>query len=169
MAGMTCGAGGTAYKCGVGTCTPATCEGLNVTCGTPPDGCGGTLASCGTCRAPDICGGGFPAVAYQCGCPPNFTQCPSPANCGTETNSCGTTFTCGSACTAAETCGGISSQGDTPNVCCKAATAAALCVATGGQTACGLVSDGCGGDVNCGTCTPPKTCSGGNGKAGVCQ
>ena len=39
---------------GSGTCTPTTCAALGATCGTPSDGCGGTL-SCGTCGTGSTC------------------------------------------------------------------------------------------------------------------
>lgn len=38
-------------------CIPTTCAALGDNCGTVSDGCGGTL-SCGTCTAPETCGGG---------------------------------------------------------------------------------------------------------------
>jgi hypothetical protein len=34
---------------------------------------------------------------------------------------------------------------------------------------CGIVSDGCGGSINCGTCAAPSTCSGANGGPGTCS
>ncbi|QRK08194.1 hypothetical protein JQX13_51075 [Archangium violaceum] len=37
-------------------CQPLTCEQLEANCGEPSNGCGGTL-SCGTCTAPEVCGG----------------------------------------------------------------------------------------------------------------
>src|SRR5438445_1771779 len=46
------------------TCTPTTCAAQGKNCGTILDGCGGTLA-CGTCAAPQICGGG--GIANVCG------------------------------------------------------------------------------------------------------
>ena len=46
------------------TCTPTTCAAQGKNCGTILDGCGGTL-TCGTCTAPQICGGG--GVANVCG------------------------------------------------------------------------------------------------------
>jgi hypothetical protein len=67
-----CGTGlngnpGTANKC-PGTCTPtvtmADCQAAGKNCDSIPDGCGG-LFSCGTCTAPDTCGGG--GIAFQCG------------------------------------------------------------------------------------------------------
>ena len=46
------------------TCVPTTCAAGGMTCGSAPDGCGGTL-QCGTCAAPQTCGGG--GVANVCG------------------------------------------------------------------------------------------------------
>jgi antitoxin (DNA-binding transcriptional repressor) of toxin-antitoxin stability system len=45
-------------------CTPQTCAQLGKTCGSVPNGCGGTL-SCGTCGAGTTCGGG--GTANVCG------------------------------------------------------------------------------------------------------
>jgi hypothetical protein len=67
-----CGTGlngnpGVANKC-PGTCavtkTLADCQAAGKNCDSIPDGCGG-LFSCGTCTAPDTCGGG--GIAFQCG------------------------------------------------------------------------------------------------------
>jgi len=51
---------------GAAQCVPATCAEQGASCGTIDDGCGATLA-CGTCTAPETCGGG--RVANECGCP----------------------------------------------------------------------------------------------------
>jgi hypothetical protein len=67
-----CGGGGYS-KCGgsmVGPdgsvpnpCVPKTCAQLGFNCGPAGDGCGGLLPNCGTCMAPNICGGaGMPGV-----------------------------------------------------------------------------------------------------------
>lgn len=45
-------------------CVPTTCVAEGATCGTIPDGCGGTL-SCGTCTLPLTCGGAN--IPNQCG------------------------------------------------------------------------------------------------------
>jgi len=45
-----------------GVCTPKTCASLGANCGTPSDGCGGTL-SCGTCAGGQTC-----TPSYTCGC-----------------------------------------------------------------------------------------------------
>src|SRR5262249_26865326 len=48
---------------GVAACTPTTCAAQGKNCGTIADGCGGTL-TCGTCTAPQTCGGS--GVANVC-------------------------------------------------------------------------------------------------------
>ena len=61
----TCGGGGQPNQCGAPPpCVPKTCAQLNKNCGAVGDGCGGLIAGgCGTCTAPDICGGaGIPSV-----------------------------------------------------------------------------------------------------------
>src|SRR5690348_15917491 len=45
-------------------CQKKTCAQLGVNCGPQGDGCGGSI-DCGTCKAPETCGGG--GVASQCG------------------------------------------------------------------------------------------------------
>src|SRR5205823_8468457 len=45
------------------SCTPTTCAAQGKNCGTISNGCGGTL-TCGSCTAPQTCGGG---VANVCG------------------------------------------------------------------------------------------------------
>lgn len=50
----TCGGGGVPLQCG---CTKTSCTALGAACGTPSDGCGGTL-SCGTCDSGLFCVGG---------------------------------------------------------------------------------------------------------------
>ena len=45
-------------------CQPATCAAQGLSCGTIPDGCGGTV-DCGTCSAVQTCGGG--GTANVCG------------------------------------------------------------------------------------------------------
>ena len=103
----------------------------------------------------------------SCVTPPTCTPltCAAfPGKCGVQGDGCGgVTADCGT-CTAPATCGG----GGTPSVCgypdggtCNPTT----CTKLGFN--CGQVGDGCGGTLNCGTCTSPDTCGGG-GKPNVC-
>ena len=68
VAPQQCGAGGTPGQCALpdgGSCVPKTCMQLGISCGPAGDGCGGLIASCGTCGGSQTCGGG--GVAGQCG------------------------------------------------------------------------------------------------------
>ncbi len=62
-----------------GVCCTPDCTGKE--CGD--DGCGG---SCGTCTAPQTCGGG--GTVNVCGCTPR-TTCPAGDNCGSVPDGCG--------------------------------------------------------------------------------
>jgi hypothetical protein len=120
-------------------CVPTTCAKAGKNCGQIADGCGGIL-NCGTCTAPQSCGGG--GTANICGCTP-ATTCPAGQNCGTITDGCGGTLDCGS-CDA--------------NQCLTCASN--VCVSTcGGATP---VCNGSGGCVcNATSCPSDQTCQGG--------
>jgi len=143
---------------GIPTCTPKTCTDLSATCGYRADGCGGLL-DCGTCSAPDTCGGG--GVANQCGHSCTQTTCGAQgANCGIIADGCGGVLTCGG-CTSPAVCGG----GGTPNVCGVPSCTPRSCASL--NASCGPVSDGCGSTIDCGTCSSGETCGGG-GTPNVC-
>ena len=189
-ASETCGGGGKPNVCGakntlpdgavvdggLNVCTPiaqtTACAGHN--CGLEGDGCGNTY-DCGTCTAPQTCGGG--GTSSMCGgnsgCVPK-TACTAGMNCGVIADGCGGTVTCGldgGTCPANELCGG----GGQPNVCgaknilpdggiidgglsvCVPIPQATACSGIG----CGQTGDGCGNVYTCGTCTTPQTCGGG--------
>ncbi|GAB4297851.1 MAG: hypothetical protein Kow0090_13170 [Myxococcota bacterium] len=85
------------------------------------------------------------------------SHCQSFARCDTQTNTCKCVYTqCGSACC-------DSGYVCYPNVCCKPKTCADV------GSACGTLSDGCGGTIDCscspgnvcyqGACCKPKTCA----------
>jgi hypothetical protein len=143
------------------TCAGATtCAKQGVECGKIGDGCGGEL-QCGSCTAPDICGGG--GVAGKCGsivCKPK-TCTDLGANCGMVGDGCGGTVDCGT-CTGGKTCGGggVASQCGSGSSCTPRSCAAQA-------VNCGPVGDGCGAILDCGTCTGTNTCGGG-GVANVC-
>lgn len=121
-------------------CVPVTCSQAGAECGTIDDGCGGTL-SCGSCTAPQTCGGGgTPNVCGQTACVPKTCEALG-ANCGWANDGCGTQVNCGS-CPVTQTCGG----GGTPNVCggCVPTTCALE------NQYCGLLEDGCGNTIDCG-------------------
>jgi hypothetical protein len=177
---QTCGGGGTPNQCGGNNgvaadggaiCMPKTCATFPAgTCGQQADGCGGVTANCGSCAAPDTCGGG--GVASQCGnsnllpdggnpCTP-VTTCPAGVTCGEAANGCGGTISCGT-CAAPLSCGGGGVAGQCGNsglgadggVQCTPATCASL------HYGCGAAGDGCGGQLSCGSCTNPEYCGGG--------
>jgi hypothetical protein len=165
--GQTCGGCGVSGQCCTppsSMCTPQPCP-SSVMCGPATDGCGGVIASCGTCTPPQTCGGG--GVSGQCGgnsgCAP-LTCAQQNIACGPAGDGCGNLIPngCG-ACPMNQTCGGggVSGQcggGGT----CTPQTCAQL------NINCGPAGDGCGNLIpSCGTCTPPDTC-GGSGTSGVC-
>jgi hypothetical protein len=139
------------------SCQKHTCAGEGAECGSLPDGCGGTL-ECGSCTAPETCGGGGTPNVCGAACAPE--SCADlGADCGTPDDGCGGTLHCG-ACTAPDTCGG----GGTPHV-CGGTCAPRTCADAGAN--CGSLADGCGGTVQCGTCDAGTTCGGG-GTPNVC-
>jgi hypothetical protein len=139
------------------TCTPQTCASQGIACGPAPDGCGGVIASCGTCAAPAVCGTGGKCAASSC----TPTTCAALGYaCGSWPDGCGGALNCG-ACTAPATCGGGGVTGKCGGSTCTPTTCAAL-----GHN-CGSWADGCGGTLNCGACTAPATC-GGTGTPGTC-
>jgi hypothetical protein len=176
-----CGGGGPS-KCGGmlppdggSNCTPKTCASQAFTCGPAGDGCGGQL-DCGTCTAPQFCGGGG---ASKCGgmLPPDGGSNCTPTTCtalgytcGPAADGCGGMLNCGT-CTSPQSCGGggvFSVCGSMPGIgpdggtFCPAATCASL-----GYN-CGAAGDGCGNLIQCGgMCTAPSVCGGG-GSPNVC-
>jgi hypothetical protein len=62
------------------------------------------MLMCGTCTAPQTCGGG--GMPNQCGCTPRTPAeaCTGGQNCGTADNGCGGRVQCGE-CTLPEICG----------------------------------------------------------------
>ena len=168
VAPETCGGGGVSNVCAEGICIPETdqtfCSRFGKDCGilSMGDNCGESrTVNCGTCVAPETCGGGGVANVCDVGvCVPETNQifCSRYGkDCGTfsGTDNCGQTriISCGT-CVAPETCGG----GGVTNVCDEG-----ICVPETDQTfcsrygrACGVLSriDNCGGarTVNCGSC-----------------
>ncbi len=149
-------------------------------CGVEGDGCGDTY-DCGTCGDGEACGAEAP---FQCGtaivtgpddCPAKIESCASVgAECGVIGNGCGGTLDCEAelgGCTDGMFCGlgGPQKCGDTLDTCQPADPA----VACAGK--CGLVSNGCGAEVDGGLidCTalfpcPDGQACGASGTPGVC-
>jgi hypothetical protein len=132
------------------------------------------IASCGSCTAPQTCGGG--GVPGACGCIPEGDAAFCSRlfkNCGTLTadDNCGvsrTVTSCGICSGTGVNCG----SGGQPNVCaCNAENDAAFCLRLGKN--CGLVTanDKCGVErtvVSCGTCSGTGVTCGGGGTPNVC-
>lgn len=146
-------------------CRPLTCALLGFDCGPAGDGCGGAL-DCGTCEAPETCGGAgqFSRCGGHAGCVPK-TCADLGFNCGPAGDGCGGALACGT-CTVPDTCGGGGKSG----VCGSTSTSAdggfdggacmpLTCMAQG--IGCGPAGDGCGGALDCGACSPGTTCGGG--------
>ncbi|MBI5481996.1 MAG: hypothetical protein HY906_24285 [Deltaproteobacteria bacterium] len=139
------------------TCSQLTCLDQGIECGPAPDGCGGIIASCGTCQSPQVCSTGGKCAGSTC----TPATCASLGHaCGSWADGCGNILSCGT-CQSPQTCGG----GGTPGQCGAGSCTPTTCVALG--HACGSWADGCGGTLTCGTCTAPQTCGGG-GVAGQC-
>jgi hypothetical protein len=144
-----------------GTCVPKSCQSQGFDCGPAGDGCGGAL-ECGTCNAPETCGGGGQPSVCGGGCTPK-TCAELGTNCGPVADGCGGLLQCGT-CPNGQTCGAAGKS----SVCGAADGGACVkktCAGLGYN--CGPAGDGCGGQINCGTCTAPQTCGGG-GKPSVC-
>jgi hypothetical protein len=140
-------------------CQTTTCAALGVQCGPAGDGCGGLL-QCGTCAAPQTCGGGgTPSVCGAPTCVPKTCQDQN-IQCGPAGDGCGGQIACGS-CAMGQSCGG----GGMPGVCGTQQCSPKTCAALG--VGCGPAGDGCGGLLQCGTCEAGETCGGG-GKPGIC-
>ncbi|HEX8792969.1 MAG TPA: hypothetical protein VF765_18615, partial [Polyangiaceae bacterium] len=151
---------------GGGVCK--TCKDLGYTCGMNGDGCGHVL-DCGSCTYPEYCGGGgFSKCGGNLGVSPDGGMICTPTTCaalgytcGMAGDGCGKTLDCGT-CTSPEYCGGGGfskcggNNGMNPDggIICMKTTCAAL------NFDCGMAGDGCGGVLNCGTCTNPQYCGG---------
>jgi hypothetical protein len=164
VAPATCGGGGKPSQCGGNNnCTPATSCPALIKCGPTGDGCGGVL-QCGSCAAPTTCGGG--GTSSQCGgmgaCVPTTCALKN-VNCGPIGDGCGGLLQCGS-CITPETCGGGGVPGQCGSGAADAGDAGVTCIPKTSCPAgenCGPAGDGCGGQLDCGTCTSPQSCGGG--------
>ncbi len=142
------------------SCVPHTCADFpQGTCGVLGDGCGGMTPNCGSCTAPEYCGGGGFALCGGGGPTTCDEDLCVPLTC--------TEFECGPA---GDGCGGLLECGDcpSPETCseneCIAPVDAGPCMPSTCQDLgydCGAASDGCGGHLQCGSCSGSQFCGGG--------
>jgi hypothetical protein len=172
-----------AFSSVASSCTTTSCSAQGKNCGSIGDGCGGTL-NCGSCTSPQTCGGG--GTANVCGggssgggggsCASAYSQsnCLSYAQ-GTVVSSGGHNWTCSNGNCA--NCSGYSSCAPGGSGCpwgavwtddgaCGGGSCTPTTCSAQGKN-CGSIGDGCGGTLNCGSCSSSQTC-GGSGTANVC-
>lgn len=163
-------------------CTKTTCAKQGANCGSIGDGCGGKIASCGTCSGYDTCGGG--GTPNVCGCTKKTCAKDYAGQCGDGfDDGCGGTLSCacGSGCCASGTC----KPGTTTDACGAGGKACRACAANeacdNGACVCPYqtcAASGCCAGANdvCdlqGTCCTPqcngKNCGDPNGCGGTCD
>ncbi len=141
-------------------CVPDDCADLGRNCGEVDDGCGGTLF-CGTCTAPETCGGA--GIAGVCGQSSGVDCTPRSCSdigdfCGPMPDGCGGFVTCVD-CESPEICGGQEPMRcGIPDPDSFGSCEPLTCEAQG--IGCGLAGDGCGDTIDCGTCPDQETCGG---------
>lgn len=142
-------------------CVPKGCEEQGFECGIADDGCGGELncdpASGDPCTGFEICGGDPDLGPNKCGCKKKTCDdvVEGGAFCGVNIpDGCGGSI---------ESCGEGSCDELGANYACADDLTQCRCIPISETDACagkqcGVVSDGCGQDINCGTCSAYKTC-----------
>ncbi len=163
--GSSSGAAAGANSSSSTMCTPKTCAELGASCGTLLDGCGASL-DCGTCSAPETCGGGGTPNACGKPCVPKTCQ-ELQHTCGCcYPDGCGGTLDCGQCPADIWSCGNTQCFFMCTGTCtCWNENCVPLTCADKGYN-CGTWWECCS-KVDCGTCKPPQTCGGG-GKPNVC-
>jgi hypothetical protein len=114
------------------SCGLVTCESLGATCGPIGDGCGNVF-QCGSCTAPQICGGA--GTLFTCGESPCVPRTCAEANvaCGRVSDGCGgLTPDCGACTVTGESCGGAGTANQ-----CGSPPCTGLCLQ---QNACGTTT-----------------------------
>lgn len=156
-------------------CVKTTCEEQGIACSTIADGCGGVLeCECNACTPqedcpPDACGyvpDGCADVIFCGDCPSSCVpedECP-PGVCGIISDGCNGTLTC-DPCPTGEVCGAGGPNECGPPV-CRPLECYELTDRFGIQ--CGLVGNGCGQTIECGTCPPGQICTVVDGQPNRC-
>jgi hypothetical protein len=145
------------------TCTPKTCASVGANCGPIADGCGGSIA-CGTCSGCETCGGG--GKTSVCGgvcCAPESCAAQN-IECGPAGDGCGNLIQCGT-CPHGLSCGGGGHPGACGSIDAGPVCEPLTCAKQGIK--CGPAGDGCGNEIQCGTCAVGEACGAG-GQSGVC-
>ncbi len=164
----TCGGAGVPSHCGVpgaggssgggSNCEPATCDSLNVSCGSHGDGCGGVI-TCSPCTV-----NGEECVQGQCqqttGCTPlTCAAYPEAGRCGPVSDGCSGILNCPfTPCGNDESCGAQQPGFCGVETCVQSTCEDALAGKPAGY--CGFVSNGCDGElVGCATvCSVGQHC-----------
>lgn len=112
-----------------GVCTPKKCSDLGYTCGMNGDGCGGVV-DCGTCTAPQYCGGGgYSKCGGNTGFQPDGAPSCTPQTCASLGIDCGPAGDgCGGLIQSCGTCSGTDiCGGGGPGVCGSGLQCVNLC------------------------------------------
>lgn len=148
----------TAPECKRRTC--ADYAGKTNLCGPVGDGCGGTLECGFVCKSDEACGVEELGKCGKIACTPltcdEALQNYPPGYCGIVPDGCGGIVgECQTGCAVAgEICGGAGE----PDICGPGTSACEPQTAEACGDLCGSISDGCGGVIQCATCTAPEVC-----------
>ncbi len=151
------------------TCTPLTCADQNISCGPAGDGCGNEL-QCSTvdsgtgCPGCQTCGGGGTPGACGGTCCVAETCVSQNIECGPAGDGCGDMLDCGP-CTNGLSCGGGGINGKCGSLEAGATCQPLTCKDQG--FTCGPAGDGCGNEIQCGSCPTGAQCGAG-GAPGIC-
>jgi hypothetical protein len=131
--------------------SPTTCAAQGRNCGFASDGVGG-LIDCGTCTAPETCGGA--GTSGVCGLNAANRAClAANLKCGFAKDACGNSFECGNCDQGTQKCSA------TLGVCEQCPPRFTCAANYPGQCGAAL-SDGCNGTIDCsGTCAPGNECN----------
>lgn len=149
--GGVCGGAGP-NQCG-SSCTPTSCAAEGAQCGAISDECGSTL-NCGNCPSGQTCGAAGP---NKCGSGPSCTPrtcAQAGAQCGLIGDGCNGVLDCGGCTAPGQSCGGAG----VPNQCGTGTGGCNKLTCASQNVQCGAASDGCGGLLDCGGCTPGYSC-----------
>jgi hypothetical protein len=143
---------------GGGNCQPVTCEALGKNCGPVADGCGATI-DCGSCGAGQSCGlvETNLCTSFEELCEPALAEevC-ADKQCGTDGDGCGGTIDCGT-CATGSACG-LEEPFQCATILVGTDTSCPALITDCGSATCGVIGNGCGGTIPCGTCDPGELC-----------